>query len=115
EINKRAECYIKGEESNTEKRERDVREKDYANRRNRGQDNQPRRHWPQAEPQCQGHHRKPYHQQLGYGDRTYPHARRYTPLNEAKVHVLQEIMATRLATLPPARDKNVMMGPHENA
>ncbi|MCI19718.1 hypothetical protein A2U01_0040878, partial [Trifolium medium] len=67
------------------------------------------------EPQWQGHHRKSYHQQLGYGDRTYPHARRYTPLNEEKVHVLQEIMATGLATLPPARDKNAMMGPHENA
>ncbi|MCI90964.1 hypothetical protein A2U01_0112258, partial [Trifolium medium] len=46
---------------------------------------------------------------------TYPHAKRYTPLNDAKVHMLQEIMATGLANLPPTRDKNAMMGPNENA
>ncbi|MCI13827.1 putative gag polyprotein, partial [Trifolium medium] len=105
EINKRAECYIKGEESNTEKRERDIREKDYANRKHKGQDNQPRRHWSQAESQRQGHRRKPYHQQQGYGDRAYPQDKHYTLLNEANVHVLQEIMAAGLANLPPARDK----------
>ncbi|MCI50882.1 hypothetical protein A2U01_0072126 [Trifolium medium] len=37
------------------------------------------------------------------------------PLNEAKVHVLQEIMAVGLANLPPARDKNAIMGPYKNA
>ncbi|MCI37673.1 hypothetical protein A2U01_0058897, partial [Trifolium medium] len=88
EINKRAECYIKGEESNTKKRERDAREKEYVSRRSKGQDNQQQRHWSQPEPQWQGHHRKPYHQQHGHKDRTYPHVRRYTPLNNAKVHVL---------------------------
>ncbi|MCH97763.1 hypothetical protein A2U01_0018759, partial [Trifolium medium] len=96
-------------------RERDVREKDYASRRNKAPDSQQQRHWPQQEPQWQGHHRKPYHQQQGHGDRTYPHARRFTPLNNAKVHVLHEILATGLAVLPPARDKNARMGLNDNA
>ncbi|MCI63045.1 hypothetical protein A2U01_0084302, partial [Trifolium medium] len=40
EVIKRAECYIKGEESNTEKRERDARKKDYGGRGNKAPDNQ---------------------------------------------------------------------------
>ncbi|MCI95751.1 hypothetical protein A2U01_0117050, partial [Trifolium medium] len=46
EINKRAACYIKDEESNTEKRIRDAKGKEYASRGNKGQDNRQQRHWP---------------------------------------------------------------------
>ncbi|MCI29617.1 hypothetical protein A2U01_0050826 [Trifolium medium] len=60
EINKRAACYIKGEESNTENRVRDAKDKEYAGRGNKGQDSRQQRHWPRAEPQWQGHHRKTY-------------------------------------------------------
>ncbi|MCI31928.1 hypothetical protein A2U01_0053140, partial [Trifolium medium] len=67
------------------------------------------------ETQWQKHHKKPYHQPPRHGDRTYPPARRYTPLKNAKVHVLHEILAAELATLPPARDKDARMGLNTNA
>ncbi|MCI68735.1 hypothetical protein A2U01_0089996, partial [Trifolium medium] len=35
--------------------------------------------------------------------------------NDTKVHVLEEIMATGLANLPPTREKGIMMGPDGNA
>ncbi|MCI43133.1 hypothetical protein A2U01_0064370, partial [Trifolium medium] len=94
EINKRAACYIKGEESNTKKWIRDAKEKEYASRGSKGQDNRQQRHWPQTETQWQGHHKKPYYPRQEYGDIGYPQARQYTPLNDTKVHVLEEIMAT---------------------
>ncbi|MCI73519.1 hypothetical protein A2U01_0094783, partial [Trifolium medium] len=68
EINKRAACYIKGEEINTEKRIWDAKEKEYASRGNKGQDNREQGHWLRMEPQWQGRHRKPYHPRQGYGD-----------------------------------------------
>ncbi|MCI52808.1 hypothetical protein A2U01_0074054, partial [Trifolium medium] len=58
---------------------------------------------------------KPYYPRQEYGDRGYPQARQYTSLNDTKVHVLEEIMATGLENLPPTRDKGIMMGPDGNA
>ncbi|MCI74226.1 hypothetical protein A2U01_0095490, partial [Trifolium medium] len=45
----------------------------------------------------------------------YPPERQYTPLNRAKMHVLEEILQTGLAHLPPPRFKNNSMGQDANA
>ncbi|MCI54255.1 hypothetical protein A2U01_0075504, partial [Trifolium medium] len=50
EIIKRASCYIKGEESNAEKRSRDAREKESkGNSNNKGQGTQPHHNWQDKE------------------------------------------------------------------
>ncbi|WJX40224.1 hypothetical protein P8452_27723 [Trifolium repens] len=64
EIIKRAECYIKDEESNAEKRTRGAREKDPTNRGNRAPYFYPQRRRPLPDHGGQEPHRKPYHQQF---------------------------------------------------
>jgi hypothetical protein len=64
EIIKRAECYIKGEERNAEKRTRDAREKDPTSSGNRAPDFYPQRRRPLPDHRGQEPHRKPYHQQF---------------------------------------------------
>ncbi|GAU16855.1 hypothetical protein TSUD_368040 [Trifolium subterraneum] len=89
EVMKRAECYIKGEESNAEKRSRDSREKP-SSRSGR------------------------YHQPWRSNERTYRTQEEYTQLHDSKVHVLDEILSSGLTRLPPAPDSNARMGPNEN-
>ncbi|GAU41187.1 hypothetical protein TSUD_89830 [Trifolium subterraneum] len=97
EVIKRASCYIKGEESNAEKRSRDAKEKDSRNNNSKGQNSQPQRNWQSSDAHKQGYRAKPYHPPNAGGGMGYPQYRRhpadreYTPLNRAKVHVLQEI------------------------
>ncbi|WJX92616.1 hypothetical protein P8452_74233 [Trifolium repens] len=81
EIIKRAECYIKGEENNAEKRSRDAREREPPNRSHKGPDfySQRRR---QPDHRGQEPHRKPYHQQ-GRQDMVRFPEKEYTPLNRA--------------------------------
>jgi hypothetical protein len=86
EVMKRAECYIKGEESNAEKRSRDHKEKVPDSGSNRYPEHQ-RRRWPNKDL------RTPRNNGSSY----YPHRRavkpfeEYAPLNRAKVHILDEI------------------------
>jgi hypothetical protein len=63
EITKRAEGYIKGEESNAEKRMRDARERDTVSRGNRPNDFYQQNRRPAPNHHRSEHHKKPYHQQ----------------------------------------------------
>ncbi|MCI13362.1 gag-pol polyprotein, partial [Trifolium medium] len=121
EVTKRAECYIKGEESNAEKRSRDAKEKEGRNINNRASGSQVHRSWTTNEGHRQGHRNKPYYPPSRQGGSTHPQERRYppersyTPLNRAKVNVLDEILQTGLVHLPPPRFKNSSMGQDANA
>ncbi|KAK2433879.1 hypothetical protein QL285_019087 [Trifolium repens] len=109
EVMKRAECYIKGEESNAEKRSRDHKERAPEAGNNRYPDYQ-RRRWPSKD------HRTP----RSSGNSYYPPRRankpfeEYAPLNRAKVHILDEILQAGLAKRPPAPDRQYTMGRNEN-
>ncbi|MCI42790.1 hypothetical protein A2U01_0064027, partial [Trifolium medium] len=100
EIMKRAECYIKGEESNAEKRSRDAKEKGQENKeamtpdrhKGRWRDKNSR---PWMSPKSRIEERR---------GRTYD---TYTPLNTRRVHVLQHILQTRLTDLPQRKDDKV--------
>ncbi|GAU44863.1 hypothetical protein TSUD_329190 [Trifolium subterraneum] len=121
EVVKRASCYIKGEESNAEKRSRDAKEKDSRNNSSKGQNSQPQRNWQNSDTYKQGYRAKPYYPPNVGGGRCYPRHRRYpadreyTPLNKAKVHVLHEILQEGLTPLPPPRMNNIVMGPNTEA
>src|SRR6187399_1757652 len=107
EIIKRAECYIKGEESNAEKRSRDAREREPPNRNYKGPDfySQRRR---QPDHRGQEPHRKPYHQQ-GRRDMVRFLEKEYTPLNRARVNILDEILEAGLTRLPQRRGKEYQL------
>ncbi|GAU30548.1 hypothetical protein TSUD_65580 [Trifolium subterraneum] len=111
EVMKRAECYIKGEEINAENRSRDSREKPSSRRSperyNRGSSQRSGRY----EDKGGGRYRKPWRS----NERTYRAREEYTELNDSKVHVLDEILSSGLARLPPAPDGNARMGANENA
>ncbi|GAU40680.1 hypothetical protein TSUD_88260 [Trifolium subterraneum] len=111
EVMKRAECYIKGEESNAEKRSRDSREKPSSRRSperyNKGSSQRSGRY----EDKGGGRYRQPWRS----NERTYRAREEYTELNDSKVHVLDEILSSGLARLPPAPDSNARMGANENA
>ncbi|KAK2393494.1 hypothetical protein QL285_055433 [Trifolium repens] len=113
EIIKRAECYIKGEESNAEKRSRDAREREPPNRSHKGPDfySQRRR---QPDHRGQEPHRKPYHQQ-GRRDMVRFPEKEYTPLNRARVYILDEILQAGLTRLPQKRGKEYQLGQNTNA
>ncbi|PNX83253.1 hypothetical protein L195_g039293, partial [Trifolium pratense] len=111
EINKRAECYIKGEESNAEKRQRDAKEKEYVNHN----DHQRQRYGGQQEASWQRRQGNPYYKPPRREVKDYPAFREYTSLNKAKVHVSKEILTTGLANLPPYRDRGAFMGPDGDA
>ncbi|MCI81949.1 hypothetical protein A2U01_0103223, partial [Trifolium medium] len=53
EVINRAECYIKGEESNAEKRTRDARERDSRHKGNKVSDSHQQRCWPSHDNQWQ--------------------------------------------------------------
>jgi hypothetical protein len=113
EIIKRAECYIKGEESNAEKRSRDAREREPINKGNKASDFYPPR---RRQPDHRGHEvqRKPYHQQMRHDVVRFPQ-KEYTPLNKARVYILDEILETELTRLPPQRGKENTLGGNMNA
>ncbi|KAK2389332.1 hypothetical protein QL285_062927 [Trifolium repens] len=113
EIIKRAECYIKGEESNAEKRSRDAREREPLNKGNRAPDFYPQR---RRQPDHRGHEpqRKPYHQQIRRDVDRFPE-KEYTPLNRARVYILDEILEAGLTRLPPQRGKEYQLGQNMNA
>ncbi|GAU20758.1 hypothetical protein TSUD_239520 [Trifolium subterraneum] len=121
EVIKRASCYIKGEESNAEKRSRDAKEKDSRNNNDKGSNSQPQRNWQNHDTHKQGYRAKPYHPPNSAGGMCYPHYKRYpadreyTPLNSARVHVLHEILQAVLAPLPPPMMHNTIMGPDTKA
>ncbi|GAU48567.1 hypothetical protein TSUD_137520 [Trifolium subterraneum] len=96
EVIKRASCYIKGEESNAEKRSRDAKEKDSRNNNGKGPNSQ--------------------HNEIGRTMILTNRAdREYTPLNRARVHLLHEILQAGLTPLPPPRIHNTIMGPDTEA
>ncbi|GAU33358.1 hypothetical protein TSUD_364830 [Trifolium subterraneum] len=87
EVVKRASCYIKGEESNAEKRSRDAKEKDSRSSNNKGSHSQSHRNWENTDT--------------------------HTGVS-ARVHMLHEIHQAGLAPLPPPRMHNTIMGPDTN-
>ncbi|GAU44869.1 hypothetical protein TSUD_329260 [Trifolium subterraneum] len=111
EIMKRAECYIKGEESNAEKRSRDSREKPSSRRSPERYHRRNNQRSGRYEDEGSGR----YHQPWRSNERTYRTPEEYTQLNDSKVHVLNEILSSGLARLPPAPDNNARMDPNENA
>ncbi|GAU43737.1 hypothetical protein TSUD_365860 [Trifolium subterraneum] len=121
EIIKRASCYIKGEESNSEKRSRDAKEKYAKGNNNKGQSSQPQRNWHGHDSHRQGYHNRPYNPPNNDRGMSYPHQRRYpgdrdyTPLNRARVHVLHKILQAGLTPLPQPRAHNTIMGPNSEA
>ncbi|XP_045797595.1 uncharacterized protein LOC123891742 [Trifolium pratense] len=115
EVNKRAECYIKGEESNAEKRQRDAKEKEYVGRATRTPEHPRPKTGSHQGNTWQRHHGKPYHQPPRREFRNHPAEEGFTPLNTSKVYVLNEILASGLANLPPKRANNIPMGLNDNA
>ncbi|KAK2371898.1 hypothetical protein QL285_073098 [Trifolium repens] len=109
EVMKRAECYIKGEESNAEKRSRDHKERAPESGGNRYPEYQ-RRRWPS----------KNHRTLRNTGSSYYPPRRankpfeEYAPLNRARVHILDEILQAGLAKRPPPPDRQFTMGRNEN-
>jgi DNA mismatch repair ATPase MutS len=103
EIIKRAECYIKGEENNAEKRSRDVRERDTINRHDKPPEFYPPR---RRQPDHRGHEppRKPYNQQFRRDVQRFPQ-KEYTPLNRARVYILDEILEAGLTPTTPSQRK----------
>ncbi|MCI25660.1 hypothetical protein A2U01_0046851, partial [Trifolium medium] len=107
EIIKRAECYIKGEESNAEKRSREAKEKGTDKGNARTPDRSQRR-WSQLG----GWIRQPYQSPPRRNDRPF-NMEPSTPLNTTRVNVLDEILQARLAELPPTRsDEGLKLGPN---
>jgi hypothetical protein len=106
EIIKRAECYIKGEESNAEKRPRDARERDPINMHHKAPDFYPQRR-RQPDHRGQEPQRKPYNQQFRRDIQRFPQ-REYTPLNHARVYILDEILETRLTQLQGTEEKTTL-------
>ncbi|GAU24176.1 hypothetical protein TSUD_84110 [Trifolium subterraneum] len=88
EIMKKAECYIKGEESNAEKRSRDSREKPYSRRSLERYHRRNNQRSGRYEDEGSGR----YHQPWQSNERTYRTPEEYTQLNDSKVHVLDEIL-----------------------
>ncbi|KAK2415928.1 hypothetical protein QL285_038365 [Trifolium repens] len=113
EIIKRVECYIKGEESNAEKRSRDAREREPINKGNRAPEFYQQR---RCQPDHRGHEpqRKPYHQQIRRDVDRFPE-KEYTPLNRTRVYILDELVETGLTRLPPQRGKEYQLGQNTNA
>jgi hypothetical protein len=87
EVMKRAECYIKGEESNAEKRSRDHKERAPESGGNRYPDYQ-RRRWPNKDHRAQRSNEGSYYPQK----RASKPFEEYAPLNRARVHILDEIL-----------------------
>ncbi|MCI15949.1 hypothetical protein A2U01_0037089 [Trifolium medium] len=109
EIMKRAKCYIKGKESNAEKRNRDSREKP----QDRGSPERYQRRGNQRTNRYQGRNNgRRYQQSWNNGERAYMTDEEYTRLNDTKVHVLDEILSAGLARLPPVPDHHVRLGPN---
>ncbi|CAJ2666766.1 unnamed protein product, partial [Trifolium pratense] len=115
EVNKRAECYIKGEESNAEKRQRDAKEKEYVGRATRAPEHPRPKTGSHQGNTWQRHHGKPYHQPPRREFRNHPAEEEFTPLNASKVYVLNEILASGLANLLPKRANNIPLGLNDNA
>jgi hypothetical protein len=104
EVMKRAECYIKGEESNAEKRSRDYRERvaDYPSsrtpERNQGCWSDRDSRWPSRQERPKYTHRR--------NDRPSRRYKEYSPLNDTRVHILEEILHTNLATRPQEPERH---------
>ncbi|KAK2450292.1 hypothetical protein QL285_009419 [Trifolium repens] len=109
EVMKRAECYIKGEESNAEKRSRDHKERAPESGGSRYPDYH-RRRWPN----------KDHRTSRNGGSSYYPQKRgakpfeEYAPLNRARVHILDEILQAGLAKRPPLPERHYTMRRKEN-
>jgi hypothetical protein len=114
EVMKRAECYIKGEESNAEKRSRDSRERAGEPRPNKTPERNQRR-WPTKDHRWQSRQERPrYPPRHNEGYRQRRQYEEYSPLNDTKVHILDEILNANLATRPQEPDNHVMLGPNSN-
>ncbi|MCH89551.1 hypothetical protein A2U01_0010450, partial [Trifolium medium] len=109
EIMMRVECYIKGEESNAEKRNRDSREKPQDRRSPERYQRRGNQRFNRYQGRDNG---RPYQQSWNGGQRSYRTEEEYTRLNDTKVHVLDEILSTGLARLPPVPDRHVRLGPN---
>ncbi|GAU50470.1 hypothetical protein TSUD_137230 [Trifolium subterraneum] len=108
EVMKRAECYIKGEESNAEKRDRDSNER-ASDRRSPDRRESSRQ---------RSHHVRnsdtPYQHPWYSNERNRLLEEDLTPLNSKRVQVLDEILSAGLARLPQAPDRNIKMGPNSD-
>jgi hypothetical protein len=112
EVMKRAECYIKGEESNAEKRSRDSRERTIEPRNNRTPERNQRR-WPPRDSRWPN--RSERSQYAPRRNERPPHRyEEYSPLNDTRVHILDEILHTNLATRPQEPERHITLGPNVN-
>jgi hypothetical protein len=109
---KRAECYIKGEESNAEKRSRDSRERAVELRISKTPECNQRR-WPARDPRWYNRQERPQYPPRR-NNRMPRRYEEYSPLNDTKVHILDEILNTNLATKPQEPENHVMLGPNTN-
>jgi hypothetical protein len=112
EVMKRAKCYIKGEESNAEKRSRDSRERSVEPRSSKTPERNQRR-WPARDPRWYNRQERPQYPPRR-NDRMPRRYEEYSPLNDTKVHILDEILNTNLATKPQEPENHVMLGPNTN-
>ncbi|GAU41233.1 hypothetical protein TSUD_280320, partial [Trifolium subterraneum] len=107
DVMKRAECYIKGEESNAEKRSRDSRERG----RNKTPDRYQRGWQPRDRESWQNRGGRNFRQNDRRPRQAY---KEYSPLNSAKVHILEDILDSDLAKLPNAQDQTFALGPNDH-
>jgi hypothetical protein len=112
EVMKRAECFIKGKESNAEKRSRDSRERAVEPRSSKTPERNQRR-WPARDPRWYNRQERPQDPPRR-NDRMPRRYEEYSPLNDTKVHILDEILNTNLATKPQEPENHVMLGPNTN-
>ncbi|KAK2427979.1 hypothetical protein QL285_026524 [Trifolium repens] len=112
EVMKQAECYIKGEESNAEKRSRDSRERTTDFRGNITPERNQRR-WPTRDSRWQSRQERPQYPPR-HNDRPSRRYEEYSPLNDTRVHILDEMLHTNLATWPQEPEHRITLGPNVN-
>jgi hypothetical protein len=95
EIIARADCYIKGEESNAEKKARDAKE--------RANNNTERRPYQPAASRDRAPYRRPERRPFN----PYPQ-RNFTPLNARPERIMKEVFEARLIPEPPPARSSVM-------
>jgi hypothetical protein len=111
EVTRRAEGYIKGEESNAEKRMRAARERGPINKNNGQSEFYHHHRLPIPNHHGMYRHRKPYQPQRHFQEER----KEYTPLNRARVYIMEEILQAGLGRLPPPRNKEHTMGLNPDA
>jgi hypothetical protein len=105
EVMKRAECNIKGEENNAEKRSRDSRER-VANYRSSRMPERNQRRWSNRDSRWSSRQDRPQYAPRR-DDRSSRRYEEYSHLNDTRVHILEEILHTNLPSRPQEPERHI--------